>query len=81
LGGRAGFPTKVGTFKVTRHHKDHVSSQFNAPMPWAVFFNKGAAFHQGSLGVESHGCVHLGPSDAERVFNFLKDGDQVEVVP
>ena len=36
-----------------------MSSIYDAPMPYSVFFNGGIAFHQGSVRVTSHGCVHL----------------------
>ncbi len=42
---------------------DHESNEFDAPMPFAMFFNsrRGIAFHQGVTSSErlSHGCVRL----------------------
>jgi lipoprotein-anchoring transpeptidase ErfK/SrfK len=49
-------------------------------MPYSVFFNGGIAFHQGSLSVESHGCIHLSRGAAETYYNFLSVGDTVQVV-
>jgi hypothetical protein len=40
-------------------------------MRYAVFYNRGEAFHQGSLSVPSHGCIHCGSSDAEWLFNWI----------
>ncbi|MDT8912895.1 L,D-transpeptidase [Amycolatopsis sp. PS_44_ISF1] len=79
--GLAAFPTPAGTFRVQYKDIDHYSKQFHGPMPYSVFFtNTGVAFHQGSLKVQSHGCVHLSHADAVAFFNALKPGDVVEVV-
>ncbi|PPK70228.1 L,D-transpeptidase [Actinokineospora auranticolor] len=80
--GRPGHRTPPGTFKVGWKDIDHKSSEFNnAPMPYSVFFNGGIAFHQGSLKVQSHGCIHLSAAAAKMYFNSLKVGDTVQVVP
>ena len=79
--GRAGFRTPPGTFTVASKRRDHVSSIYDAEMPWSVFFNGGVAFHEGSLAVTSHGCVHLSPAAAETYFSTLSVGDIVQVVP
>lgn len=78
--GRSGFETPPGTFKVGWKNKDHVSSIYDAPMPYSVFFNGGIAFHQGSLNEKSHGCIHLGKGAASTYFSELSVGDTVEVV-
>ncbi|HEY0813941.1 MAG TPA: L,D-transpeptidase, partial [Pseudonocardia sp.] len=58
--GRAGYRTPAGTFRVLSRERLHLSRQFDdAPMPYSVFFYPGDAFHQGSLAVPSHGCIHL----------------------
>ena len=49
-------------------------------MPYSVFFNGGIAFHQGSLKVQSHGCIHLSTAAAQRFFGSLNRGDVVQVV-
>jgi hypothetical protein len=50
-------------------------------MPWSVFFaDGGIAFHSGSPSRSSAGCIHLEPADAEAWFNYLRIGDQVQVV-
>ena len=79
--GRTGFRTPSGTFRVAFKKRDHVSSIYDAEMPWAVFFNGGVAFHEGSLDVLSHGCVHLSPAAAQTFFSTLAVGDVVQVVP
>jgi len=78
--GRPGFRTPPGTFTVASKRRDHVSSIYDAEMPWSVFFNGGVAFHEGSLTVTSHGCIHLSPEAAEIYFSELSVGDVVQVV-
>lgn len=78
--GRASAPTDPGTFHVTFKDLHHVSRIFDAPMPFSVFFNGGDAFHEGSLAVSSHGCVHLTKSAAETFYRTLQVGDEVQVV-
>ncbi len=79
--GRPGHLTPPGTFRVQWKDKDHKSKEFNmAPMPYSVFFNGGIAFHQGSLSVKSHGCIHLSMAAAQKYFSSLSVGDVVEVV-
>jgi lipoprotein-anchoring transpeptidase ErfK/SrfK len=79
--GRKGFRTPPGTFQVASKKRDHVSSIYDAEMPWSVFFNGGVAFHEGSLTVLSHGCIHLSSAAAEAYFATLTVGDVVQVVP
>jgi lipoprotein-anchoring transpeptidase ErfK/SrfK len=79
--GRPSAPTDPGTFRVTFKDLHHRSTVFNnAPMPYSVFFNGGDAFHEGSLSVPSHGCVHLSHGSAATFFAKLQPGDQVQVV-
>jgi lipoprotein-anchoring transpeptidase ErfK/SrfK len=86
LGGRPGHETPRGRFRVIRKDKDHYSSLYTAPgsqrraaMPHYVQFAPAIGFHQGSLGVLSHGCVHLRADDARAFFAHLKIGDEVVV--
>ncbi|MFD1051913.1 L,D-transpeptidase, partial [Kibdelosporangium lantanae] len=79
--GRPGHLTPPGTFHVQWKDKNHLSKEFNnAPMPYSVFFNDGIAFHQGSLSVKSHGCIHLSMAAAQKYFASLSVGDMVQVV-
>ena len=78
--GRKGFRTPPGTFSVDFLSRDHVSSIYDAAMPYSVFFNGGIAFHQGSLSQLSHGCIHLSRSAAREFFGSLDRGDTVQVV-
>lgn len=80
--GKPGHRTPVGVFRVLWKDKNHRSTLFhNAPMPYSVFFtNSGIAFHQGSLSVPSHGCIHLSKAAAVTFFNTLSVGQVVQVV-
>jgi len=79
--GRAGFRTPPGTFRVSFKDQDHISSVFDdAPMPYSVFFNGDIAFHQGSVRITSHGCIHLPMTAARTFFANLRPGDRVQVV-
>ena len=80
--GRRGYETPVGTFRVTWKDIDHWSHTYNGPMPYSVFFtSSGIAFHEGSLKVKSHGCVHLSHAAAKTFFRWLAPGNVVRVVP
>lgn len=79
--GRPGYGTELGTFSVYRKNQMWYSTIYNyAPMPWSVFFDGGEAFHEASVYVMSHGCVHVSSTYAETVYNFLHIGDEVQVV-
>lgn len=78
--GRRGHETPPGVFHVTFKNAHFWSTIFKAPMPYAVFFNGGMAFHEGSLSVPSHGCVHLSHDAAITFFTTLNRGDVVQVV-
>lgn len=80
--GKPGHRTPPGTFQVLWKDRNHRSSIFNnAPMPYSVFFtNTGIAFHEGSLRVPSHGCIHLDHNAASTFFNKLSVGQVVQVV-
>lgn len=80
LGGRKGEPTPVGTFSVSNKVRNYHSRQFDAPMPYSVFFQPGIAFHTGSLSTRSAGCLHLGSTSSKRFFSTLSSGDRVQIV-
>jgi lipoprotein-anchoring transpeptidase ErfK/SrfK len=79
-------PTRNGTFKVYRKSKNHVSSLYKSPMPYAMFFSGGQAVHysadfkaRGYNGA-SHGCVNM--RDKKKIaliFSKVKIGDRVLV--
>ena len=79
--GRKGFETPLGNFPVLRKVKNEWSKPYNAPMPWSTYFtDSGIAFHEGSLTVPSHGCIHLDPAAAQYYFQNLALGETVQVV-
>lgn len=78
--GREGYETPVGVYNVTFKDADFWSTIYDGPMLYSVFFNGGIAFHEGSLDVLSHGCVHLSHEAAVTFFDTLSPGDVVEVV-
>jgi hypothetical protein len=79
--GRAGYRTRTGWHKVYWKHKNHVSTLYHQPMPYAQFFSGGQAFHAvyGSIftTVGSMGCVNLRLGDARKLWSVLKTGDRV----
>ena len=81
--GRAGARTRSGWHTVYWKHKNHWSTLYNQPMPYAQFFSGGQAFHAvyGSIftTVGSWGCVNLTLPDARKLWNVLKKGDRVYV--
>ena len=75
--GRRGYATPTGTFHPQWASKMWHSRQYEyAPMPHAVFFHRGTAFHGtsavGLLGQPaSHGCVRLAPGNAAVLFKLV----------
>ncbi|MEV6496380.1 L,D-transpeptidase family protein [Streptomyces prunicolor] len=81
--GRGGHVTRGGWHKIYWKHKNHWSTLYNSPMPYAQFFDGGIAFHAvyGSIytTVGSWGCVNLRLADARKLWGVLKKGDRVYV--
>lgn len=63
--GQPGEETRTGTFKVYRKHRTHVSTAFDSPMPFSLFFSGAQAIHysgffaQDGYAGASHGCINL----------------------
>lgn len=84
--GSDELPTREGTFAVYRKSRDHVSSLYGTPMPFAMFFSGGQAVHyspdfaaNGYAGA-SHGCVNVRDRAAvEWLFDRVRIGDAVIV--
>ncbi|MGH3425635.1 MAG: L,D-transpeptidase family protein [Nocardioidaceae bacterium] len=79
-------PTRDGRFAVTFKSRDHVSSLFHTPMPYAMFFSGGQAVHYSSdfaargYAGASHGCVNVRDLDAVKsLFDQVRVGDKVIV--
>jgi hypothetical protein len=81
--GRPGAATRDGRYRVYLRHAEHVSAVYGTPMPYAQFFDGGAAFHgvYGSLYAPtgSYGSVNLRMADARRLWTVLRQGDPVRV--
>ncbi|MDX3386053.1 L,D-transpeptidase family protein [Streptomyces niveiscabiei] len=81
--GRAGYPTRTGWFRIGTRNKDHWSTLYDSPMPFAQFFSGGQALHgiYGNLYKEpaSYGCVNLRYETAEFLWKKLRKGDRVYV--
>lgn len=69
LGGSSEHPTPKGAYQVEWKSRNWFSKQWNAPMPYAMFFCNGAAIHVGNLaGSGSHGCVRVSERTAQILF-------------
>ncbi|MER5885874.1 L,D-transpeptidase [Streptomyces sp. NPDC001941] len=79
--GRPAYPTRPGRYAIGVRNRDHYSTLYQAPMPYAQFFDGGQAFHGtwGSVYREpaSHGCVNLRMTDAAALWKVLRQGDEV----
>lgn len=78
--------SRQGTFKVYRKSRNHVSSIYHTPMPYAMFFSGGQAVHYSSdfaaRGYNgcSHGCVNVRSWDTlSQLFDEARVGDKVIV--
>ncbi|MFF6993610.1 L,D-transpeptidase family protein [Streptomyces sp. NPDC008313] len=79
-------PTREGVFHVTFTSRHHVSTLYDSPMPYAMFFSGGQAVHysadfaaRGYTGA-SHGCVNV--RDEQKIaalFAQVRPGDKVVV--
>lgn len=84
--GRRGMETREGRFSINRKSRNHVSSIYGSPMPYALFFSGGQAVHyspdfakKGYNGA-SHGCVNLRDrAGAAKLFDSVRTGDRVIV--
>nr|WP_246103009.1 L,D-transpeptidase [Streptomyces piniterrae] len=81
--GQRTMETRTGTYRIYHRHRDHTSSLYRTPMPFAQFFDRGQALHgvYGSLYAPpgSHGCVNVKRTDAQKLWNVLRKGDIVHI--
>lgn len=84
--GTSGEDTRVGSFRVQRKSRDHVSSRYGTAMPFALFFSGGQAVHYSPYFARdgyaggSHGCVNLRDfTGARRLFDHVRVGTRVLV--
>jgi lipoprotein-anchoring transpeptidase ErfK/SrfK len=79
-------PTREGAFSIGWKSREHVSSIYHTPMPYAMFFSGGQAVHysadfaaQGYSGA-SHGCVNVrNLSGIKWLYGQVRAGDKVIV--
>ncbi|MFF0199209.1 L,D-transpeptidase family protein [Streptomyces sp. NPDC005017] len=79
-------PTREGVFRVYWKSRHHVSTLYDSPMPYAMFFSGGQAVHysadfaaRGYAGA-SHGCVNVRDEAAiADLFAQVRGGDKVVV--
>ncbi|MET9622436.1 MULTISPECIES: L,D-transpeptidase family protein [unclassified Streptomyces] len=84
--GSENTPTREGTFQVNSKSRNHVSTIYHTPMPFAMFFSGGQAVHysadfaaRGYNGA-SHGCVNVRDrGKVSSLFDQVKVGDKVVV--
>ncbi|MEU2896148.1 L,D-transpeptidase family protein [Streptomyces sp. NPDC001273] len=79
-------PTREGVFHVYWKSRHHVSTLYDSPMPYAMFFSGGQAVHFSAdfaargYGGASHGCVNVRDEAAiARLYEQVRDGDKVVV--
>ncbi|WP_052863803.1 L,D-transpeptidase family protein [Streptomyces niger] len=79
-------PTREGTFAITFKSRHHVSTIYDSPMPYAMFFSGGQAIHYSSdfaargYSGASHGCVNV--RDKEKIatlFQQVEPGTKVVI--
>jgi len=79
-------PTREGVFSIYWKSRHHVSTLYDSPMPYAMFFSGGQAVHfsydfaaRGYAG-GSHGCVNVRDETAiAALFSQVRTGDKVVV--
>lgn len=79
-------PTREGTFNVGWKSRDHVSTIYHTPMPYAMFFSGGQAVHYSSdfaargYNGASHGCVNVrDKGKIAALFDQVRTGDKVVI--
>ncbi|MEV5435721.1 L,D-transpeptidase family protein [Streptomyces sp. NPDC052682] len=79
-------PTREGVFRIYWKSRHHVSTLYDSPMPYAMFFSGGQAVHfsrdfaaRGYAGA-SHGCVNVRDEAAiAELYAQVRKGDKVVV--
>ena len=84
--GASYTPTREGLFHVGWKSRDHVSSLYDTPMPFAMFFSGGQAVHYSAdfaatgYNGASHGCVNVRDrAGIEWLFDQVGVGDKVVI--
>lgn len=78
--GRETKPTPDGIFTVFNKASMYHSKKYDAPMPYALFFDPaGLALHAGSVSSQSHGCIHLPAAFAKKLYSVTDIGTPVYI--
>ncbi|MFX4291536.1 L,D-transpeptidase family protein [Streptomyces bohaiensis] len=84
--GAEGYETREGEFTVYWKSRDHHSTIYDSPMPFALFFDGGQAVHysenflQNGYEGGSYGCVNVRDREAiESLFDQVNEGDKLIV--
>lgn len=75
-------PSPLGAFPITEKDADHVSSLYDAPMPYMLrLTSDGVAIHGSDVqwGSATHGCIGIPTPFAKKLFGVTKLGDLVIV--
>jgi hypothetical protein len=76
--------TPPGTLHVLAKARDHRSSLYDADMPYTLrLTDDGVSIHGSTVasGKATHGCVGIPLAFAERLFDTMKVGDEVVIIP
>lgn len=82
LKGYGDKPTPVGVFPISEKDADHVSSIYDAPMPYMLrLTNDGVSIHGSKVekGYATNGCIGVPEAFAKLVFEQASIGDRVIV--
>lgn len=83
LFGAADKGTPRGTFRVLERDRDHVSSLYDAPMPFMLrLTGDGVAIHASDVraGAATHGCIGVPTGFARRLYEVMPKGGVVYIV-
>lgn len=80
LKGYGKKPTPTGVFPISQKDADHVSSIYEAPMPYMLrLTNDGVSIHGSKVerGYATNGCIGVPDGFAKRLFGVASLGDKV----
>lgn len=84
LYGTDGKPTPTGLFPILARARSHMSSLYDAQMPYMLrLTGDGVAIHASNVrrGYATHGCIGIPPDFARRLFDAVHVGDLVAIMP
>lgn len=84
LFGTDGKLTPIGEFKIKQKDADYHSRTYDAPMPYMLrLTDDGVALHGSNvrMGSATHGCIGLPHEFARMLFEQMKLGDTVVILP